>query len=42
MNMSKKRFVGCIYLKDEQAIKHFSDETVIDTDPVHLAKKLTS
>ena len=37
--MSKKRFVGCIYLKDEQAIKHFSDETVIDTDPVHLAKK---
>ena len=37
--MSKKRFVGCIYLKDEQAIKHFSDETVIDADPVHLAKK---
>ena len=37
--MSKKRFVGCIYLKDEQAIKHFLDATVIDEDPVHLAKK---
>lgn len=39
MNMSKKRFVGCIYLKDERAIKHFSDNTIIDTDPVRLAKK---
>ena len=37
--MSKKRFVGCIYLKDERAIKHFSDTTIIDTDPVRLAKK---
>ena len=39
MNMSKKRFVGCIYLKDERAIKHLSDNTIIDTDPVRLAKK---
>lgn len=37
--MSKKRFVGCIYLKDEKAIKHFSDDTILDLDPVRLAKK---
>lgn len=37
--MSKKKFAGCIYLKNEHAIKHFKDQTILDTDPVRLAKK---
>lgn len=36
--MSKKKFVPCIYLLDERAVKSFSDTTIIDTAPEKLAK----
>lgn len=36
--MSYKKFVPCIYLYRGDAVKGFSDNTIIDTNPVALAK----
>lgn len=33
----KKLFIPCIFLKDRKAVRHFHDDTVINTDPVALA-----
>lgn len=35
--MDYKQFVASIYLKDKKAVKSFTDNTVIATDPVELA-----
>ena len=34
----KKRFIGCIYLKDGKAVTGFNDDTVINANPVEYAK----
>ena len=34
----RKKIIPCIYLKNRMAVKSFMDETVIETDPVRLAK----
>lgn len=34
----KKKFVACIYLYKEKAVKNLNDLTVLDEDPVSLAK----
>ncbi|MBQ1850830.1 MAG: bifunctional phosphoribosyl-AMP cyclohydrolase/phosphoribosyl-ATP diphosphatase HisIE [Lachnospiraceae bacterium] len=34
----KKRFVGCIYLWQEHAVKNLNDLTVLETPPLRLAK----
>ncbi len=36
--MSYKKFIPCIYLYRGDAVKGFSDHTIIDTNPVALAK----
>ncbi len=36
--MSYKKFIPCIYLYKGNAVKSFSDSTIIDTNPVALAK----
>ncbi|MDE7257968.1 MAG: bifunctional phosphoribosyl-AMP cyclohydrolase/phosphoribosyl-ATP pyrophosphatase, partial [Lachnospiraceae bacterium] len=36
--MSYKKFVPCIYLYKGDAVKSFSENTIIDTNPVALAK----
>lgn len=36
--MSYKKFIPCIYLYKGNAVKDFSDSTIIDTNPVALAK----
>lgn len=36
--MITKKFVPCIYLYHEHAIKSLSDTTIVDTDPVRLAR----
>ncbi len=36
--MITKKFVPCIYLYQEHAIKSLSDTTIVDTDPVRLAR----
>lgn len=36
--MSYKKFIPCIYLNKGNAIKGFDDNTIIDTNPVALAK----
>ena len=36
--MITKKFVPCIYLYHEHAIKSLKDTTIVDTDPVRLAK----
>ncbi|MCI6713547.1 MAG: HisA/HisF-related TIM barrel protein, partial [Lachnospiraceae bacterium] len=36
--MSYKKFIPCIYLYKGNAIKGFDDNTIIDTNPVALAK----
>ena len=36
--MSYKKFIPCIYLYKGNAVKGFSDNTIIDTNPVALAK----
>ena len=33
-----KKFVSCIYLYQKHAVKNLNDLTVLDEDPVHLAK----
>lgn len=33
-----KKFVPCIYLKHEHAVRGLDDTTIVDTDPVRLAK----
>ncbi|MCQ2520507.1 MAG: bifunctional phosphoribosyl-AMP cyclohydrolase/phosphoribosyl-ATP diphosphatase HisIE [Lachnospiraceae bacterium] len=35
----RKKLIPCIYLKNRMAVKYFNDETIVDTDPVRLAKK---
>lgn len=34
----KKKLIPCIYLKNEKAVKAFDDLTIIETDPIRLAK----
>ncbi len=34
----RKKLNPCIYLKNGMAVKYFNDETIIETDPVRLAK----
>ena len=36
--MLTKKFVPCIYLFEEQAVKGLDDKTIVDTDPVRLAR----
>lgn len=36
--MSYKKFIPCIYLYKGNAVKGFSDSTIIDTNPAALAK----
>lgn len=36
--MNTKKFTACIYLYHEHAVKNLSDLTIVDTDPVRLAK----
>ncbi|MGN1145944.1 MAG: HisA/HisF-related TIM barrel protein, partial [Acetatifactor sp.] len=36
--MITKKFVPCIYLFHEHAVKGLSDTTIVETDPVRLAK----
>lgn len=36
--MNSKRFISCIYLYHEHAVKSFKDFTIVDTDAVRLAK----
>lgn len=36
--MNYKKFIPCIYLYKGDAVKGFSDSTIIDTNPVALAK----
>ena len=36
--MLYKKFIPCIYLYKGDAVKGFSDSTIIDTNPVALAK----
>lgn len=36
--MSYKKFIPCIYLYKGNAVKNFSDSTIIDTNPVALGK----
>ena len=38
LTMSYKKFIPCIYLYRGDAVKGFSDHTIIDTNPVALAK----
>lgn len=38
MNMIYKKFIPCIYLYKGDAVKGFADTTIIDTNPVALAK----
>ncbi|MCM1125102.1 MAG: bifunctional phosphoribosyl-AMP cyclohydrolase/phosphoribosyl-ATP diphosphatase HisIE [Lachnospiraceae bacterium] len=33
-----KKFVPCIYLKDQKAVAGFQDETVVSEDPIELAR----
>lgn len=35
----RKKIVPCIYLKNQMAVKYFNDESIVDTDPVRLARK---
>ncbi|MCR4989859.1 MAG: bifunctional phosphoribosyl-AMP cyclohydrolase/phosphoribosyl-ATP diphosphatase HisIE [Lachnospiraceae bacterium] len=35
--MNKKRFIPCIYLKNQAAVKGFKDYTLVNADPVKLA-----
>ena len=30
-----KKFVPCIYLYHEHAVRNLTDTTIVDTDPVH-------
>ena len=32
-----KKFVPCIYLYHEHAVRNLTDTTIVDTDPVRLA-----
>ena len=32
-----KKFVPCIYLYHEHAVRNLTDPTIVDTDPVRLA-----
>lgn len=34
---SLKKFIPCIYLKNETAVKGYNDLTLVDADPLHLA-----
>lgn len=34
---TKKKFIPCIYLKNEVAVKGYGDFTLVDADPLHLA-----
>lgn len=36
--MNTKKFTACIYLYHAHAVKNLSDMTIVDTDPVRLAK----
>ena len=36
--MLVKKFVPCIYLYHEHAVKNLTDTSVVETDPVRLAK----
>lgn len=36
--MTYKKFIPCIYLYKGDAVKGFSDSTIIDTNPVSLAR----
>ena len=36
--MNKKKFTACIYLYQTHAVTNFEDKTIVDTDPVRLAK----
>lgn len=35
--MKKKMFVGCIYIKNGKAQKSFTDQTIVEMDPIQLA-----
>ena len=34
---SFKKFIPCIFLKDEKAVKGFDDNALVNADPVRLA-----
>ena len=36
--MKDRKIIPCIYLLNENAVKSLEDHTLVDTDPVHLAK----
>lgn len=40
--MNAKKMIPCIFLYNENAVKSIEDHTIIDTDPVHLAKYYAS
>ena len=42
MSDFKKKFLASIYLKDEKAVKSFSDNTVINDDPVALVQEYSN
>ena len=35
--MNERRIIPCIFLHNKKAVKSFSDDTVLDENPVHLA-----
>lgn len=42
MSDYKKRFLASIFLKDEKAVRSFSDPTVINNDPAILAQEYSN
>ena len=38
MNNETKKFVPCIYLKNQHAVRNLTDETVVGTDPLRLVQ----
>lgn len=38
MNANSKKFVPCIYLYHEHAVKNLKDTTIVDTDPLRLVR----
>ena len=36
--MNKKKFIACIYLYRQHAVRGLTDTSIVDTDPVRLAK----
>lgn len=36
--MKERKIIPCIYLLQENAVKNLTDHSLVDTDPIHLAK----